>query len=284
MRFAKLHALGNDFLVLDPAEAGVPEEGRGGTTRRLCDRHTGIGADGCIFLAVRDAAGGRAEFRVVNADGGEAEISGNGLRCAAAWLHFSGKIPGPRIAFDSATGIRRSELLSSDGPLFRLRTEMGAPRFDAPGIPFHDGADHDRLVDLPLEAGGETLAVTCVSMGNPHCSVFVDRLPPRFDWRAVGAALERHPFFPRRTNVEFVRVVDRGTIEVLFWERGVGETLASGSGSCGAAVAAMIKGLTDRRLRVRTALGELAVEWTGDTVFQEGPAEVIGWGEVPDRP
>lgn len=283
MRFAKLHALGNDFVVIDPAEAGAVER-RGGVARRLCDRHTGIGADGVLFVAVRDPGLGLAEFRVVNADGGEAEISGNGLRCAAAWLHYSGKIPGPRIAFDSATGIRTSELLASDGPLFRLRTEMGTPRFAAAGIPFDDGAAHDRLVDHPLTAGGESLAVTCVSMGNPHSSIFVDRLPPRYDWRAVGAALERHPAFPRRTNVEFVRVVDRGTIEVLFWERGVGETLASGSGSCAAAVAAMTKGLTDRRVRVLTSLGELAVDWTGDAVFQEGPAEVVCFGESPSRP
>jgi len=283
MRFAKLHALGNDFLLLDPDETGAPEK-RGELTRRMCDRHTGIGADGCIFAAVRDATLGLADFRVVNADGGEAEISGNGLRCAAAWLHYSGLIAGPRIAFDSATGVRTSELLSSDGPLFRLRVEMGTPRFAAADIPFDDGAAHDRLVDHPLTAGGENVAATCVSMGNPHCSLFFDRLPPRFDWRAVGAAIERHPFFPRRTNVEFVRVVDRGTIEVLFWERGVGETLASGSGSCGAAVASMIKGLTDRRVRVLTRLGELAVEWTGDTVFQEGPAEVVCFGDYPSRP
>ncbi len=283
MRFAKLHALGNDFIIIDPAEAGAVEL-RGGLARRLCDRHTGIGADGVLFVAVRDAALGLAEFRVVNADGGEAEISGNGLRCAAAWLHYAGKIQGPRIAFDAATGIRTSERLSSDGPLFRLRTEMGAPHFAAAGIPFDDGAAHDRLVDYPLTAGGESLAVTCVSMGNPHCDIFVDRLPPRFDWRAVGAALEHHPFFPRRTNVEFVRVVDRGAVEVLFWERGVGETLASGSGSCAAAVAAMIKGLTDRRVRVLTSLGELAVEWIGDAVFQEGPAEVVCFGEYPNRP
>jgi diaminopimelate epimerase len=283
MRFAKLHALGNDFLVLDPAEAGAPEC-RDELTRRMCDRHTGVGADGCVFAAVRDATPGLADFRVVNADGGEAEISGNGLRCAAAWLHYSGKIAGPRIAFDSATGVRTSERLSSDGPLFRLRTEMGTPRFAAADIPFDDGAPHDRLVDHPLTAGGESLAVTCVSMGNPHCGIFVDRLPPRFDWRAVGAAIERHPFFPRRTNVEFVRVVDRGAVEVLFWERGVGETLASGSGSCAAAVASMIKGLTDGRVRVLTRLGELAVEWTGDVVFQEGPAEVVCFGEYPNRP
>ncbi len=283
MRFAKLHALGNDFLLLDPAEAGDPEK-RGELTRRLCERHTGVGADGCIFSAVRDAARGLADFRVVNADGGEAEISGNGLRCAAAWLHYSGKIAGPRIAFDSATGVRASERLSSDGPLFRLRVEMGAPRFAAADIPFVGDAGRDRIIDHPLSVGGESLSATCLSMGNPHCSLFVDRLPPRFDWRAVGAALERHPLFPRRTNVEFVRVVDRGTIEVLFWERGVGETLASGSGSCAAAVASMIKGLTDRRVRVRTRLGELMVEWTGDSVFQEGPAEVVCFGEIPDRP
>ena len=283
MRFAKLHALGNDFLLLDPAETGAPEK-RGELTRRMCDRHTGVGADGCIFSAVQDAALGRADFRVVNADGGEAEISGNGLRCAAAWLHYSGQVAGPRIAFDSATGVRASELLSSEGTLFRLRVDMGRPRFAAADIPFAGGASPDRLVDFPLNAGGESLAVTCVSMGNPHCSVFLDQLPPRFDWRAVGAAIERHPSFPRRTNVEFVRVVDRGAIEVLFWERGVGETLASGSGSCAAAVASMIKGLTDRRVRVLTRLGELAVEWTGDSVFQEGPAEVICHGEYPARP
>ncbi|MEN6310297.1 MAG: diaminopimelate epimerase, partial [Acidobacteriota bacterium] len=138
----------------------------------------------------------------------------------------------------------------------------------------------EKLVDHPLIIGDKRYGITCVSMGNPHCDVFVDRFPARVEWHATGREIEVHPFFPNRTNVEFIHVLNRGEIEVLFWERGVGETLASGTGSSAAAVASMLKGLTDRTVKVRTNLGSLTVDWSSDgTVFQTGPAEVVFEGE-----
>lgn len=281
MRFAKVHGLGNDFLFAAPGGGPSPAEA-GALARRLCDRHTGVGADGLILLSPDKNEPGAAGFRIFNADGSEAEISGNGLRCAAAYLAWSGAVKSPKVLFRTAAGERPSEILSARGSLFEVRIGLGAPRLAARDIPFDDGRDPDRLLDYPLAAAGRTFFVTCVSMGNPHCSLFFDALPPREEWPVIGAAIESHPFFPRRTNVEFVRVLGREAIEVLFWERGVGETLASGTGSAGAAVAAMLKGLVNRSVTVRTAIGSLKVEWPeGGAVLQTGPAEVVFSGDYP---
>ena len=281
MRFAKVHGLGNDFLFAAPGGGPSPAEAMA-LARRLCDRHTGVGADGLILLSLDKNEPGAAGFRIFNADGSEAEISGNGLRCAAAYLAWSGAVKSPKVLFRTAAGERHSEILSSRGSLFEVRIELGTPRLAARDIPFDDGRDPARILDYPLAAAGRTFPVTCVSMGNPHCSLFFDALPPREEWPVIGAAIESHPFFPRRTNVEFVRVLGRDAIEVLFWERGVGETLASGTGSAGAAVAAMLKGLVDRAVTVLTAIGSLKVEWPeGGAVFQTGPAEVVFSGDYP---
>jgi diaminopimelate epimerase len=281
MRFTKLHGLGNDFLIAHPGEG--PDPGAAGElARRICDRHTGVGADGLILLGPRPGPPDRWTFRVFNADGSEAEISGNGLRCAAAYLAWSGAPKPWRVLFRTAAGERPAEVLSARGALYEVRIGLGAPRLAAPDIPFDDGRTPGPLLDHPLDVAGRTLPVTCVSMGNPHCSLFFDTLPDRDEWHRIGAAIETHRFFPRRTNVEFVRVVSRREIEVRFWERGVGETLASGTGSAGASVAAMLKGLVDRDITVRTEIGSLRVEWPeGGQVRQTGPAEVAFTAEFP---
>lgn len=277
MRLAKLQALGNDFLIVDAAEERVSAD-PGGFARRACDRHTGAGADGCLFLTLPGQAEGPVGFRIFNADGGEAEISGNGLRCAAAWL-FRRNGAG-EVIFRTAVGLRRCDLIERTGETFRIRIELGEPRLASPAIPFDDGAAHERVIDRPLAVGREILSVTCVSMGNPHCSLFYERFPPRTERLRLGRRIESHPFFPRRTNVEFVRVIDRREIEVLFWERGVGETLSSGSGAAAAAVAAMLKGFIDRTAVVRTCLGRLDVDWGPDGIVrQSGPVETVFSGE-----
>jgi diaminopimelate epimerase len=274
MRFVKLQSLGNDFLLLDPEDWGdIPDLGE--FVRRLCDRHTGIGADGILLVTVTDRVRAEASFRILNADGSEAETSGNGLRCAAAGLFYEKEIEPPGLVFTSRTGRREARLVGREGPRFEVRVEMGAPRFDPASIPFDDGRPHERLVDYPLAVGPRTLRLTMVSMGNPHAVLFVDPLPEPAELREIGRAIETHPSFPNRTNVEFVRVRNKGEIEVRFWERGVGQTLASGSGSSAAAAAAALKGLTARTVRVVTALGSLAVEWTGDKLFQTGTAELV---------
>jgi diaminopimelate epimerase len=281
MRFTKLHGLGNDFLVVSPA--GRAELAAPGTlARRICDRHTGVGADGLIFLEPEPGEPARVGFRIFNADGSEAEVSGNGLRCAAAFLVSSGALATPQVLFRTGAGERPGEVVASRGRLYEVKIGLGAPRLASKDIPFHDGRPRDQVVDLPLVVNLNTYKVTCVSMGNPHCGLFFEHLPPRVEWHRIGAEIESHPFFPNRTNVEFIRVHGRDEIEVLFWERGVGETLASGTGSAAAAVASVLKGLTERTVKVRTARGSLTVEWPeGGEVLQTGPAEVVFSGDYP---
>ncbi|MCX6560199.1 MAG: diaminopimelate epimerase [Candidatus Aminicenantes bacterium] len=274
MKFSKFHALGNDFLIVDRAEIGSGAD-LGDLARRICERHMGAGADGILLLADAADGSGEVDFRIFNADGSEAEISGNGIRCAAAHLFSEGRASGGRVRFRTSAGPRECELIGRQGGVSTIRIEMGVPRLASNEIPFDDGRRHERIIDYPLTIGGKLRLVTIMSMGNPHCDIFVDRFPSRIEWHETGREIEIHPFFPNRTNVEFVRVIGRGEIEVLFWERGVGETLSSGSGSCAAAVSAILKGYADRTIRVKTSLGSLLVEWPEETagVFQTGPAE-----------
>jgi len=279
MRFTKAHSLGNDFLIVDPEDSGgiadVP-----GLARRACDRHTGVGGDGLIIISLEDKAKAFAGFRIFNADGSEAEISGNGLRCAAAYLFSAQKISGPKVVFRTNSGDRECDLIEIAGQAPRVRVEMGLPRLASADIPFDDGARHERLIDYPLSIHGKIYPVTILSMGNPHCAVFFDTFPARIEWLAIGREVEVHPFFPNRVNVEFIRVLSRSEIEVRFWERGVGETMSSGSGSSAAAVASILKNLTGRQVTVGTPLGSIVVEWEKDKVFQSAPAELVFEGTL----
>jgi diaminopimelate epimerase len=275
MNFAKLHALGNDFLVTED-DSSIKEGELSETARRLCDRHTGPGADGLIIYKITAPTESLVNFRVFNADGSEAEISGNGLRCAAAYLFYHQQVPGTTVNFETVAGKRICELIGQKKNLLDIKIEMGEPRFSSKDIPFDDGQEYSSIVDYPLSINRKIYYITCVSVGNPHCDIFVERFfPARIEWHQVGQEVENHPFFPHRTNVEFIRVINRQEIEVLFWERGVGETLSSGSGSCAAAVASILKGLTDRRVKVWTSMGSVVVEWEKGKVFQTGPAELI---------
>lgn len=278
MRISKLHSLGNDFLVLLPGET-VDERNLGAFARAICDRHTGAGADGLLVISLPDGGGNRVNFRIFNTDGSEAELSGNGLRCAAACLFHQNLIEAPDVHFLTPSGERICTLTGRRNNTYEVRIELGSPKLSSDDIPFDDGRPHEKIVDYPLSIQKRIYPATCVSMGNPHCSIFFDRFPSRIEYHQLGQSIESHPFFPKKTNVEFIRVVNREEIEVLFWERGVGETLSSGSGSCAAAVAAILKGLTDRKVRVRTSLGKLVVEWVDGKVLQTGPAEVIFVGE-----
>ncbi len=289
MKVAKLHGLGNDFLIVE-AGAGPELETPGEFARRLLDRHTGVGADGMIVIGPAGAGSGAGAaqdeftFRLYNADGSEAEISGNGLRCAMGYVVITGKVEQAKAVFHTVVGPRALEVVDRSGAGFRIKTELSVPRFESEAIPFADGKMHASIVDYPMTIEGKTLRITCVSMGNPHCDIFVDEFPENSEWQEIGRVLESHPFFPKRTNVEFIRVVDRGTIEVRFWERGVGVTQSSGTGSAAAAVSSMVKRLTDRAVTVRTAGGTLAVEWPKDgQVYQTGPVELVFTAEFPAR-
>jgi diaminopimelate epimerase len=279
MKFTKVHSLGNDFLVVEPDEGGdmgpiAP------FAIRICDRHTGVGADGLLLISIQDKARGLVSFRIFNADGSEPEISGNGLRCAAAYLFYREKIDPPLVTFQTSTGDRECNLLEGKNNLFQIRIEMGIPKLTSREIPFDDGAFHERIIDYPLSINRKIYPITVVSLGNPHCALFVDHFPARIEWHQIGREIEVHPFFPNRINTEFIRVLNRREIEVLFWERGVGETLSSGSGSSAAAVASILKNLTDNKVVVRTSMGSVIVEWQKEKVYQSGPAEVVFEGSL----
>ncbi|MGB3863091.1 MAG: diaminopimelate epimerase [Candidatus Aminicenantaceae bacterium] len=274
MKIAKVHSLGNDFLILEEQEVKSTTE-KGALARRICERHTGIGGDGLLLISIKDKDKGHVNFRVFNADGTEAEISGNGLRCAAAYLYYQKKIKPPRILFFTTVGERECEPIERNDNLFKIKIDMGIPKLSSNDIPFDDGSTHNTIIDYPLSIQKKVFKITLVSLGNPHCGIFLDRFPSRIEWHQLGYEIEFHPFFPKRINIEFIRVLNRQEIEVLFWERGVGETLSSGSGSCAAAVASILKDRTDRKVNVRTSTGNLTVEWDSDKVFQTGPAAIV---------
>jgi len=282
MNIVKVHSLGNDFLIVDEAEKKDLAD-PGAAARRVCERHTGIGADCLLLINIKDKNQGIVDFRVFNADGTESELSGNGLRCAAAYLRYLKKIDSPRILFQTIVGQRQCDLVSDKDNLFEFKTEMGIPHLNSNDIPFDDGSEYEKIIDYPLSIQHKVYPITVVSMGNPHCAIFFDRYPSRIEWQQIGQEIEHHPFFPNRTNIEFIRVHNPKEIEVLFWERGVGETMSSGSGSCAAAVAAILKGLTEKTVTVHTSMGTLTVEWEGDVVHQIGPSEVVFAGSyIPE--
>lgn len=269
MKFAKAHGLGNDFLLVDGGES--PREASR-WARRLCERHTGIGADGVLLHA--PAPGGIA-MRLINADGSDAEMSGNGLRCLAAFAVAKG-LAAPEHVVQTGAGPRRVEVVDLGVGRYRVVTDLGKPLLATHEIPVTLEPGRAPVVDHPLVAAGHDLQVTATSLGNPHCAVFLDAPAGDAMLHELGPALETHAFFPHRTNVEFVTVISPSEIRVRFWERGVGVTRASGTGAASAAVAAILKRLTGRSLRVSCDGGVLEVEWPeGGAVRQTGDVEIL---------
>jgi len=260
--FTKAHGAGNDFLLTWLNEA--PRENRAAAAIALCERHTGIGADG--WLLVAPAPAGEKEFdaaiQLFNSDGSIAEISGNGTRCAAAFLVDAGLATG-EVRIRTGAGVKSLRLLERSGMSFVFEMNMGRPRFP----------DGDSTT-LDLSVG--QLQATLVDVGNPQCAVQVNDF--EFDWRSRGAEIERHPRFPNRTNVSFVRRVDEHTLEVRFFERGAGETMSSGTGSTGAAAAGLRLGLVQSPVTIRTPAGPLELRSEGE-IYLVGPAQIIGGGE-----
>jgi diaminopimelate epimerase len=269
LRLAKAQGLGNDFLLMERGE--VPGEASA-WTRRVCDRHLGIGADGLILYTV---GGGHPTMTLLNADGGEAEISGNGLRCLSAYLVFKGWHP-PAHIVQTAAGPRSVEVSSVAGGRFRIVTDLGAPILDSREIPLALDVPRASVIDIDVPLGEGSVDATCTSMGNPHCALFFDEPAEDGLVRSIGPALERHALFPRRTNVEFVTVISPRELRVRFWERGVGLTRSSGTGAASAVVAAAISGRGERSARVVCDGGVLDVDWAeGGSVRQTGEAEVL---------
>lgn len=273
MKVAKAHGLGNDFLLV--AEADAPAE-IAPWARRLCDRHIGVGADGVLLHAL---APDGVRMRLINADGGEAEISGNGLRCLAGYMVWTGARPTRHVVHTGA-GPRPVEVATLGKGRYRITTDLGEAILESTRIPVALDPPAPRVVDHPLRVEGETVRVTATSLGNPHCAVFLNAPADDALLYRLGPLLERHSFFPQRTNVEFVSSPSRSELRVRFWERGVGYTRASGTGSASAAVAAIVRGVVDRRLRVVCDGGTLDVEWPeGGHVRQVGDVEIVFEGE-----
>ena len=248
--FVKTQALGNDFILVEQ-NTKVPAN-HSELAQRICNRYFGIGADGLILW---QSAADSFNIRIFNRDGSEAECSGNGLRCVAAYLIESGRWPKNEIRLKTISGLYTLRRAGQ-----QYEADMGQPQLQPDAIPFIPPAPIEKVVDYPLRANGRVFAITACSTGNPHCSLFVEELDDSYIEK-VGPLLERHPAFPHRTNVEFIHVLGDREIEVAFWERGVGRTYASGTGSCGATVASILNGKTGRQVVVHTKAGNLTVEW-----------------------
>src|SRR2546422_7278824 len=239
--FAKGHGLGNDYVVVDQADLHEPLSTR--AIQKICDRNWGVGSDGILLLVPST----RADFglRIFNPDGSEAEKSGNGLRIFAKYLWDHGRAKTPTFTVETKGGLVECQCHVRDGRVNFVTVEMGHATFRAPEIPMH-GPDRE-VVAVPLQVGARSLTVTCVSVGNPHCVVFTDRLDDD-EVRTLGPRIETHPAFPNRTNVQFARVLARDRVEIRIWERGAGYTLAPGSSAGARAAAALRNRLCDGRI------------------------------------
>jgi diaminopimelate epimerase len=259
--FVKAHGARNDFLLTWRDDLSEKMGDLAAPARAICDRHAGVGADGWILLA--RAADADASIELWNSDGSRSEISGNGTRCAAALLIDALLIDSWRvteqISISTGAGLKRLRLLDRHGLRFQLEMNMGAAQIEE----LHSG----------IVPGREAVIL---NVGNPQCAVFVVDFD--FDWQALGGELERHPRFPNRTNVSFIRVIDRHTLDVRFFERGAGETMSSGTGSTGAAAAALARQMVDTPLVVRTPAGPLHIRWREADILLAGPAEIVARG------
>jgi len=270
--FTKMHGLGNDFMVFDlPIEATLPTVAQ---WRALSDRHTGVGFDQAVVLQPPRRQGTAAYYRVFNADGGEAEQSGNGARCVAALLHRRGRHQGGTLAIDCGAGLMRAKVLAAD----LVSIDLGVPDFNPKSLPFDVPAQNASYM---LSAGGEHIEIGAVSIGNPHAVLRVDSVEDAPAER-VGRALQSNSHFPRQVNVGFMQVLDRGHIRLRVYERGVGETLACGTGACAAAIVGQHLGLLGSDVEVRVPGGVLSVHWggPGQSVWLTGPAQLAFEGRV----
>lgn len=271
--FIKMHGLGNDFVIMN-FMLGEPNRDWAKEARQICDRHFGVGADGLVLLLPSDQAD--FQMRIFNPDGSEAEMCGNAIRCVTRYVYERGLVSDTVVTVETGAGILVPELVLGDlgdENSLLVRVDMGNPVLAPDEIPVK--AEGNQAVRQILSAVGEEITFTAVSMGNPHCVVFVPELD-KVDFYKLGPAIETHPLFPRKTNVEFVQVVNPGEVKVRVWERGAGETLACGTGACAVGVAGSLNGLTERKVSVHLPGGKLDIEWADNgRVFMTGPAEAV---------
>ncbi len=274
LNFSKWQGCGNDFVLADCFAEKIDDFAA--LAVRICDRHYGVGADGLIL--VLPSAVADFKMRIFNTDGSEAEMCGNGIRCFARYVYETKLTEKTIFTVETGAGILTPEiLLTADGKVELVRVNMGQPVLAGDEIPV-SGFGMNRVIDEPLEVLGQQYKMTCVSMGNPHCVIFVDNIA-QVELEKIGASFEKHSAFPKKTNTEFVEVKDRQHMRMRVWERGAAITLACGTGSCATLVAAVLNDKSDRRAEIELDGGKLVIEWGEDgNVYMSGPAERVFTG------
>lgn len=275
MKFTKMQGIGNDYVYVNCFLEQVKEPGR--VAVAVSDRHFGIGSDGLILIKPSKTAD--FEMEMYNADGSKGAMCGNGIRCVAKYVYDYGLTDQTRISVSTGSGVKYLDLEVEAGKVKSVKVDMGSPVLQAEQIPIR--TDKRQVIDEPIEVGGKIYRMTGVSMGNPHAVVYVDDVRV-LKLEELGPKFEHHPCFPDRVNTEFVRILDRKTLEMRVWERGSGETLACGTGACAVAVASILNGYTQEEVTVKLLGGELNIFWDrkADKVYMTGPASVVFEGEI----
>lgn len=279
MKFTKMQGLGNDYVYVNCFREKIADPSR--LAVKISDRHFGVGSDGLILINPSDKAD--FEMEMYNADGSRGEMCGNGIRCVAKYVYDYGLTDQTSISVETLGGIKYLDLTVKDGKAVLVKVDMGKPELSPEKIPVVSAGEE--VVDEPIDVDGQNYRMTCVSMGNPHAVVYVDCDVRNLPLEEIGPKFENHERFPNRVNTEFVRVLDRRTVEMRVWERGSGETLACGTGACAVAVSCVLNGLTEDEVTVKLLGGDLQIKWDRekDTVFMTGPAEVVFDGEWPEE-
>ncbi len=278
LRLTKMHGTGNDYLFINTFDEDLTDVDLKQLARVLSDRHFGIGSDGMILVEPSKVA--NFKMRIFNSDGSEAEMCGNGIRCFAKYVYERGMTTQKKLEVETLAGIIRPKLFLEGRKVKRVQVDMGKPRLGRAEIPMSGKPETEPVIGERIRVAGERYEITCVSMGNPHCVLFVDNVD-KFPVSKVGPQIENHNLFPKRTNVEFVQISSNSDIKMRVWERGAGETLACGTGASAAVVAGNLNGKLARTVTVRLLGGDLTVEWLGNEhVMLTGPAEEVFTAEV----
>lgn len=278
MKFTKMHGCGNDYIYINGFTEKIAQEEKPELVQRISDRNFGIGGDGAIFINPSNEAD--FEMEMYNADGSRAEMCGNGIRCVAKYVYDKGLTDKTNISIISCGKIKYLELFLKDGKVDTVKVNMGAPILSAEEIPVTIEGEKEKVINEPITILDKEYKMTCVSMGNPHAVVFMDDVE-NLAIEQIGPYFENHKCFPKRTNTEFVKVIDRKTVQMRVWERGTGETLACGTGCCATVVACVLNGLTDETVTVKLLGGEIDITWDREAnlVYMTGPATTVFDGE-----
>ena len=279
IKFTKMHGLGNDYVYMDAIHQNIEKESS--LAQFVSNRNFGIGSDGLILICKSEMAD--FKMRMFNADGSEAEMCGNGIRCVGKFVYDKGLTDKTEVTIETLAGVKILQLNVEKGKVKTVRVDMGEPILTPKEIPVI--AEEEPVKNLKLKAKDKEFTFTCVSMGNPHAITFVENTKA-FDVETYGKILEVDKAFPNKTNVEFIEVVDKNHIKMRVWERGAGETLACGTGACASVVACCLNGLTENKVSVELLGGILEIEWNKEDnhVYMTGPAVTVFEGELIDMP